>query len=74
MGKIKRARDKVINKTMTRGVLPYLSGLVCAYHPAGPGSSQSTPSMLLSFIVKFVIYFHVKRTKINNGFGPFLEK
>ena len=38
----------------------------------------STPSTLLSFIVKFVLYFfHVKRTKVRKkeaGFRPFFKK
>ena len=45
-----------------------LSGLICAHHPATPGLSpkhtilpprvwvSSTPSMLLSFFVQFVLY------------------
>ena len=36
--------------------------------------APSTQSMLLSFIVKFVLYCHVKRSKINKkGLGLFLE-
>ena len=55
-------------RKLLHGVPPYLSGFVCAYHPAALGSSTKHAIYAFSFI-EFVLYLcyicHVKRTKIN---------
>ena len=58
------------------GVLPQLSGFICAYHPAAPGLSPKHTIYAFSFIV-FVLYLSFEKNKNKQkeaGFGPFFLK
>ena len=53
-----------------------LSGFVCAYHPAAPGSSPKHTIYAFSFIV-FVLYLSFEKNKNKQkeaGFGHFFNK
>ena len=75
----KRSFDFLQYNNVSFGVPPKLSGFVCTFHPAAPGSTPKHAINAFSIIVKFVLYLSMwceKRTKINKkeaGFGPFFN-
>ena len=60
------------------GVPPQLSGIVCAYHPAAPGSSPKQAIYAFSFIVfVFVLYLSCEKNENKQKRGrvwPILKK
>ena len=59
------------------GVPSWLSGFVCAYYPATPGSSPKYAIYAFIISCKFLLYFSCEKNENKHkeaGFGPFLKK
>ena len=61
------------HKMFQHGVPPYLSGFVCAFHPAAPGSSPKHSIFTLISLLNCIIWKRKNREK-EDGIGPYFQK